>query len=449
MTNIALVLTSKLLRLYNSLYEDRRGNNKMNLRNTIVFILILAIIGVTAYSAMSGVDLGKIKIQTAREKVGLGLDLAGGVYVLLEAQTNETGAELDKKVDQAMTIIRQRVDSLGVAEPNIVREGNKRIRVELAGLKDTQQAIDMIGKTAQLQFIDTEGNIVVTGKNVKKSEVAFQQVSTGVEEPVVSLEFDKEGASSFAEATSRLASKTNDQDKIIFIVLDDKVISNPVVRTTINDGKAVIEGGFDVQSASELATLIRAGALPVELKEVQTSIIGPTLGLESLDRSIYAGAIGLALIFLFMIIIYRVPGFIADISLTIYVLIVLGIMIALGVKLTLPGIAGLILSIGMAVDANIVIFERIKEELRVGKTIRTAVDSGFKRALSSVLDANVTTLIAGLVLYYFGSGPIKGFGVTLIIGIISSMITAVFITKFLLKLFIGTNLVKNTKLYGA
>ncbi|WP_352419911.1 protein translocase subunit SecD [Proteiniborus sp.] len=421
----------------------------MNLRNTIVFILILAIIGVTAYSAMSGVDLGKIKIQTAREKVGLGLDLAGGVYVLLEAQTNETGAELDKKVDQAMTIIRQRVDSLGVAEPNIVREGNKRIRVELAGLKDTQQAIDMIGKTAQLQFIDTEGNIVVTGKNVKKSEVAFQQVSTGVEEPVVSLEFDKEGASSFAEATSRLASKTNDQDKIIFIVLDDKVISNPVVRTTINDGKAVIEGGFDVQSASELATLIRAGALPVELKEVQTSIIGPTLGLESLDRSIYAGAIGLALIFLFMIIIYRVPGFIADISLTIYVLIVLGIMIALGVKLTLPGIAGLILSIGMAVDANIVIFERIKEELRVGKTIRTAVDSGFKRALSSVLDANVTTLIAGLVLYYFGSGPIKGFGVTLIIGIISSMITAVFITKFLLKLFIGTNLVKNTKLYGA
>lgn len=421
----------------------------MNLKNTIVFILIIAIIGAVAYSAINGVDSGKVKIPTAREKVGLGLDLAGGVYVLLEAQTDETGVELDKKIDQAMAIIRQRVDSLGVAEPNIVKEGNKRIRIELAGLKDTQQAIDMIGKTAQLQFIDTEGNIVVTGKNVKKSEVAFQQASTGADEPVVSLEFDKEGAISFADTTSRLASKANDQEKIIFIVLDDKIISSPVVRAAINDGKAVIEGGFDVQSASELATLIRAGALPVELKEVETSIIGPTLGLESLDRSIYAGAIGLVLIFLFMLIIYRVPGLIADISLAIYVILVLGIMITLGVKLTLPGIAGLILSIGMAVDANVVIFERIKEELKAGKTLRTSVDSGYKRALSSVLDANVTTLIAGLVLYYFGSGSIKGFGITLIIGIIASMITAVFITKFLLKLFIGTNLVKNTKLYGA
>lgn len=429
--------------------KNEGGITIMNLRNTIIFILIIALVGVVAYSSIYGIDLGKFKIQTAREKVGLGLDLAGGVYVLLEAQTNETGLELDKKMDQAMAIIRQRVDSLGVSEPNIVKEGNKRIRIELAGVEDTKQAIDLIGKTAQLQFIDPEGNIVVTGKNVKKSEVAFQKASTGAEEPVVSLEFDKEGAESFAEATLRLSSKSNDQDKVIFIVLDDKVISNPVVRTTINDGKAVIEGGFDIQGASELATLIRAGALPVELKEVQTSIIGPTLGLESLDRSIYAGAIGLVLIFIFMLIIYKVPGLIADISLVIYLLLILGIMITLGVKLTLPGIAGLILSIGMAVDANVVIFERIKEELRAGKTLRTSVDSGFKRALSSVLDANITTLIAGFVLFYFGSGPIKGFGVTLIIGIISSMITAVFITRLLLKVFIGTNLVKNTKLYGA
>lgn len=421
----------------------------MNLKNTIIFVLIVVLIGAVAYSAINGVDLGKMQIQNAREQIGLGLDLAGGVYVLLEAQTDETGVELDKKMEQAMAIIRQRVDGLGVSEPNLVREGNKRIGIELAGLSDTQQAIDMIGKTAQLQFIDPEGNVVVTGKNVKKSEVSFQRVSSGAEEPVVSLEFDKEGAERFAEATSRLADKNSDQDKIIFIVLDDQIISNPVVRTAIRDGKAIIEGGFDIQSASELATLIRAGALPVELKEVRTSIIGPTLGLESLDRSIYAGAIGLVLIFLFMLIMYRVPGLIADISLTIYVILALGIMIALGVKLTLPGIAGLILSIGMAVDANVVIFERIKEELKAGKTLRTAVDSGFKRALSSVLDANITTLIAGFVLFYFGVGPIKGFGVTLIIGIISSMITAIFITKFLLKVFIGTNLVKNTKLYGA
>ena len=421
----------------------------MNLKNTIIFLLIIALVGAVAYSAIYGIDLGKVNISNAREKMGLGLDLAGGVYVLLEAQTEETGPELDKKIDQAMAIIRQRVDSLGVAEPNIVKEGTKRIRIELAGLKDAQEAFDMIGKTAQLQFVDSEGNVVITGKNVKKSEVAFQKGSTGADEPVVSLEFDKEGTASFADATSRLSTKTADQDKVIFIVLDDNVISSPVVRTAINDGKAVIEGGFDVQSASELATLIRAGALPVELKEVQTSVIGPTLGLESLDKSIYAGAIGLAIIFLFMLVVYKIPGLIADIALTIYILLVFGIMIVLGVKLTLPGIAGLILSIGMAVDANVVIYERIKEELRVGKTLRTAVDSGFKRALSSVLDANITTFIAGIILYYFGTGPIKGFGVTLIIGIVASMITAVFITRILLKLFIGTNLVKNTKLYGA
>lgn len=427
----------------------RKGVNIMNLKNILLFILIIALVGVVAYGAIYGIEIGNIKIPTAREKVGLGLDLAGGVYVLLEAQTDETGAELDKKIEQAITIIRQRVDSLGVAEPNIVKEGNKRIRIELAGLNDVQQAFDMIGKTAQLQFVDPEGNVVVTGKNVKKSEVAFQTGSTGLEVPVVTLEFDKEGAKSFAEATSRLSNKIADQDKVIFIILDDKVISSPVVRAEINDGKAVIEGGFDVQSASELATLIRAGALPVELKEIQTSVIGPTLGLESLDKSIYAGAIGLILIFLYMLIMYRIPGFIADIALSIYVMLVIGIMIALGVKLTLPGIAGLILSIGMAVDANVVIYERIKEELKLGKTLRTAVDSGYKRALSSVLDANITTFIAGLVLYSFGTGPIKGFGVTLIIGIVASMITAVFITKFLLKLFIGTNIVKNTKLYGA
>lgn len=421
----------------------------MNYKNVVAFILIIALVVAISYCAISGVELGKIKIPSVREKMGLGLDLAGGVYVVLEAQTDNTGAELDKKIEQAMAIIRQRVDSLGVAEPNIVKEGSNRIRVELAGLKDTQQAIDMIGKTAQLQFIDPEGNIVVTGKNVKNSEVVFQKGSTGIQEPVVSLEFDKEGTKSFAEATKRLSAKTADEDKIIFIVLDDKIISSPVVRASIDNGSAVIEGGFDVESASELATLIRAGALPVELKEVQTSIIGPTLGLESLERSIYAGAVGLILIFLFMIIAYKIPGFIADIALSIYVLLVFGIMITLGVKLTLPGIAGLILSIGMAVDANVVIYERIKEELRAGKTLRTAVDSGFKRALTSVLDANITTFIAGIVLYYFGTGPIKGFGVTLIIGIVSSMITAVFITKFLLKLFIGTNITKNPKLYGA
>ena len=424
----------------------------MNLRNTIIFLLIVAVVGLTGYSAIFGVNLGgNLHIPTAREEVGLGLDLAGGVFVVLEAQTDSTGAELDREIEQSMAIIRQRVDGLGVADPNIVREGNKRIRVELAGVENEQEAIDIIGKTAQLQFIDPDGNIIVTGANVRKSEVAYQPNEVGVQVPVISLEFDREGREAFAEATARISGNPDPADRTIFIVLDDEVISYPAVKhnAVITDGTAVIEGGFTIQTASELATLIRAGALPVEMKEVQSSVIAATLGLESLDRSIFAAAIGLAIIFLFMLIYYRIPGLVANIALTIYILLVLGAMIYLGVKLTLPGIAGLILSIGMAVDANVVIFERVKDEMRAGKTVRSAVDSGFKRALSSVLDANVTTLIAGFVLYYFGTGPIKGFGVTLIIGIVASMVTAIFITKYLLKLVIGMNITKNTKLYGA
>ncbi|WP_069649393.1 protein translocase subunit SecD [Caloranaerobacter ferrireducens] len=422
----------------------------MNFKSITIFLLIVALVGFISYSAIFGVNLGKYEITPAKENMKLGLDLEGGVFVVLEAQTDAQGVELEKKMEQAKAIIRQRVDGLGVAEPNIVLEGKKRIRVELPGVKNAQDAIDIIGKTAQLQFIDPKGNVVVTGKNIKRSEVTYQlNREKGREEPVVALEFDKEGTQKFAEATRELIKNAAAKDRIIYIVLDDEVISSPVVSSAITDGKAVITGSFAVEKASKLATLIRAGALPVEMKEIQTSVIGPTLGLASLDKSIYAAKIGLILIFLFMLIYYRIPGLIADLGLTIYILLVLGAMIYLDATLTLPGIAGLILSIGMAVDANVVIFERIKEEIRAGKTLRAAVDSGFKRALRTVIDANVTTFIAGIVLFKFGTGPIKGFAVTLLIGLVASMITAVFITKYLLKLTIKMNITKNTKLYGA
>lgn len=422
----------------------------MNFKSITIFLLIVALVGFISYSAIFGINLGKYEITPAKENMKLGLDLEGGVYVVLEAQTDAQGAELEKKMEQAKAIIRQRVDGLGVAEPNIVLEGKKRIRIELPGVKNAQEAIDIIGKTAQLQFIDPKGNVVVTGKNIKRSEVTYQlNREKGREEPVVALEFDKEGAKKFADATRELIKKANDKERIIYIVLDDEVISSPVVNSVITDGKAVITGGFTVEEAGKLATLIRAGALPVEMKEIQTSVIGPTLGLASLDKSIYAAKIGLILIFLFMLIYYRIPGLIANIGLTIYILLVLGTMIYLDATLTLPGIAGLILSIGMAVDANVVIFERIKEEIRAGKTLRASVDSGFNRALRTVIDANVTTFIAGIVLFKFGTGPIKGFAVTLLIGLVASMITAIFITKYLLKLTIKTNITKNTKLYGA
>src|SRR5699024_5715499 len=375
--------------------------------------------------------------------IDLGLDLAGGVYVVLEADTTAKGEELQKMMNQTKAIIEERVDGLGISEPNIVLEGEKRIRVELAGVDNPQEAIDLIGQTAQLQFVEPNGEIVLTGSNVKEAGVAFRSDELGSEEPVVTLELDKDGANKFADATGRHIEEENIEDRMISIVLDDQIISSPAVQNkekggqAITDGKAEISGNFDVDSASHLATLIRAGALPVDLVEQQTSVIGPTLGLEAYEKSIKAGAIALLLIFIFMIIVYRLPGLVASISLIAYTLIIIFTMIAVGVKLTLPGIAGLILSIGMAVDSNVLIFERIREELIIGKSIRTSVDSGFKKALSSVMDSNITTLIAGIVLYYFGIGPIKGFGVTLIIGIIGSMLTAILLSKYILKLIIS------------
>ncbi len=415
----------------------------MKNRSVIKFILLLFIVILISYTAVFGLDIGAYEFMPIRDELDLGLDLAGGVYVVLEAKTDVTGEELDKKMQETKAIIEQRVNGLGVSEPNITLEDKDRIRIELAGLNDPQSAIDMIGKTAQLEFIDPDGNVVLTGENVKNSEVQYSN-----NELVVSLEFDSEGAKKFEQKTEELFPKTKDEDKIIYIVLDGETISYPVVNAIIRDGKSIIEGNFTVDEASNLANLIRAGALPMELEELEISVIGPTLGIESLDRSIKAALIGLVLIFIFMILLYRIPGIAADIALTIYILIVLGVMIYLNAKLTLPGIAGLILSIGMAVDANVVIFERIKEELKLGKSIRVAANSGFKRALTTIIDANVTTFIAGLVLFFFGTGSIKGFAVTLLIGLVVSFITAVFITRFILKLLIDMQLTKNKKFFG-
>lgn len=427
----------------------------MKTRNSIILILILAIIGGWTFVAINGMKIGKLEVGNIKNSIDLGLDLAGGVYVVLEADTDAKGEELQKLMNQTKVIIEERVDGLGISEPNISIEGENRIRVELAGVDDPQEAIELIGKTAQLQFVDPEENVVLTGKNVVNADVAFQQNQMGVDAPVVSLELDKEGTKNFANITEKLIGKPDIKDRIVYIVLDGEVISSPALEYVetggkpITDGRAVITGNFDVEEANHLATLIRAGSLPVELIEHQTSVIGPTLGLEAYEKSIKAGGIALILIFIFMTIIYKIPGIVASLSLIVYTLFIAFTISSLGVKLTLPGIAGLILSIGMAVDSNVLIFERIREELLLGKTTRSAVDSGFKRALTSVIDSNITTLIAGIVLYYFGIGPIKGFGITLIIGIIASMITSIFLSKHLLGLIVGITNNKNKKIYGA
>ncbi|AOT72822.1 protein translocase subunit SecD [Geosporobacter ferrireducens] len=419
----------------------------MKIKNAIILLLIVAIIGAGAFIGINGIQIGDTQISPVRDMMKLGLDLKGGVFVVLEAETDATGDELNRIMVQTLGVIERRVNAMGLTEPNIVREGDKRIRVELPGAKNAQEAIDMIGKTAQLQFVKTNGDVILSGDQVKNAEVVFESNKGNV--PSVSLEFNSEGARAFQAATKEVSAATDINDRIIAIILDEQIISAPEVREEIPNGRAVITGNFTIDEASNLAALIRGGALPVNLTEVQTSAIGPTLGLDSLNKSIDAAKIGIALVLLFMLIYYRVPGLIASIALLLYILIVLYVFIGFGATLTLPGVAGLILSIGMAVDANVIIFERLKEELRNGKSLRAAVDSGFARALTTILDANITTMIAGIVLFQFGSGPIKGFAVTLMIGIGVSMFTAVVITKMLLKLFININIFKNTKLYGA
>ena len=283
-------------------------------KSTVILILIIALIAGSTVIAFNGLKVGSIEIPKAKEAIDLGLDLAGGVYVVLEADTDAEGEELAKLMNQTKAIIEERVNGLGISEPNVSIEGTDRIRIELAGIDNPQEAIDIIGKTAQLQFVEPTGTVVLSGKNVKAADVGFQPNHLGVEEPVVTLEFDKEGADNFAEATGRLTLEQNVEDRVIFIILDEQVISSPAVGSAaegakaITDGKAVISGGFDIESATQLATLINAGALPVEMIEHQTSVIGPTLGLEAFETSIKAGMIALGLIFAFMIVMYRLPG---------------------------------------------------------------------------------------------------------------------------------------------
>ncbi len=376
----------------------------------------------------------------------LGLDLKGGVYVVLEAQTDATGDELSELMDKTQDVIERRVNSLGVSEPNVLRDGVDRIRVELPGVSDAQEAVRILGTTAQLEFQSPLMEAVITGDMVKDSGIEIDQDNP--QYYVVTLEFDSAGTELFSEMTGLASMQSTAPNNMIFIVLDDEVVSSPVASQKLMTGNAMISGGFSVDEAKSLAAIIREGALPMDLVEIETSVIGPTLGESSIEKSVLAGAVGILLIFLFMIIYYRVPGIAASIALALYILIVFWILIGINAVLTLPGIAGMILSIGMAVDANVIIFERIKEEVRNGLTVRVAVTKGFKRALRTILDANITTLIAGAVLFQFGSGPVKGFAVTLMIGILVSLLTAIVITRFLLNTFESMGLFRKKKNIG-
>lgn len=371
------------------------------------------------------------------DNLNLGLDLRGGLHVVLEAQEAEGQKITADTIQKSVGILRTRVDKLGVSEPIIYPQGDKRVVVELAGIDDPEEAVNVISNTAQLEFWDENGKVLVTGKNLKDAKAQVNQGGEGAE---VNIEFDKEGTKLFAAATQANVNKP------ISIVLDKKIISAPKVNEPITGGNARITGNFTAKEAEDLAVLLRSGALPVSFKIMEKRTVGPTLGSDSLDKSVKAGIIGLIAILIFMLGYYRLPGIIADISMVLYSILVLGTMSLFGAVLTLPGIAAFALSIGMAVDANVIIYERVKEELRAGKTLKAAIEAGFNRAFWTIFDSNLTTLISAIVLMYFGTGPIKGFAVTLSIGIVASMLVALTFTRYLLTL--SADITKNTKLYG-
>lgn len=415
---------------------------KVNTKKTITLVIFIAILAFCGYTLFHGLSVGIYDIGNIGDHVHYGLDLTGGVNVVLQAEATDDSGITSEKMDSTVAAIKKRVDSIGVSEAQVSKQGEDRIRVSIPSVQDQQQALDMIGKTAQLEFVGPDGEVILTGKDVVDSKAVQQKSSSGLEEAVVTLKFNDEGTQLFADATQKYLNQQ------ISIKLDDEVISSPKVNVAITNGEAVIEGMADMEEAGNLAELIRGGALPVKLSPIEVTTIGPTLGQDSLNQSLIAGAIGIAAVLLFMLIMYRGLGFIADLALIIYIMLDLILMVFANVTLTLPGIAGIILSVGMAVDANVIIFERIKDESRSGKSINAAIDAGFKRAMGTIIDSNVTTLIAGFVLFFMGSGSVQGFAVTLILGIIVSLLTAVIITKHLTKLVIGTHLFGSGKFYG-
>jgi preprotein translocase subunit SecD len=399
-----------------------------------------------------GKELPEMKVSQSRAE-------GDTLFLDLSYSDREVANLKDNGVNQALETIRNRVDQFGVTEPVITKQGDNNIAVQLPGVKDPQRALDLIGKTAQLEFklVDEDNNskagigpvpdgdellsmksrnpdtgvttttpilvkkqTLLTGEMLTDAKVRIGGSDANRNEPYVALEFSGEGARIFDKVTGENVNKR------IAIVLDNTVYSAPVVRERISGGRASISGSFSADEAKDLAIVLRAGALPAPVTVIYNQTIGPSLGQDSIKKGVYASILALVIIVVFMIFYYKSSGIIADVALFLNLIYLLGIMALFGFTMTLPGIAGIVLTMGMGVDTNVLIFERIREELRLGKTVRAAVDGGYSKALLTVIDAHVTTLITAVVLFIFGTGPIKGFAVTLSTGIIINLFTAVF-----------------------
>ena len=431
-------------------------------KSIITYVVIAALIALLACTAAFGLDLGFVKVPSLSRGVTLGLDLVGGSEITYEAVIPEGTSDsvVADGISSAVTMLRQRLDSLGYSEATVTKQGDRQIVVDIPAVDNPEEAAAQIGTTAVVEFrtsdYDAEAGtgMVLTGTGIKSATSEYSAIDeTGMQQWHVVLEFTSEGHEQFRQMTQYAANMASGENYVA-IYLDDTVISQPQVSSEfaangIDSDNAIITLGSDsgADYANYLANIISAGQLPFSLENVKMESVGASLGERSLETSLYAGAIGILLVILFMIIFYRLPGVIASIALAFYTVLFMVVISVARLNLSLPGIAGIILTIGMAVDANVIIFERIKEELTVGKTVRSAIDAGYKNAMSAIVDSNVTTIIASVVLWRLGTGTTVGFAKTLFTGVILSMIVMLFVSRFMMRALVPLN-ATNPKLYG-
>ncbi len=422
----------------------------MKKKSILLLTLIVIIAVVLNCVAFIGFDISGFKyggIFDENRGIRKGIDLAGGSVITFQSsKANPTDAEMD--IVEA--IFNARLTNAGYTEARISRGNEGQITVEIPSVTDTDEAASLLGSTAKLTFRDADGNVVLDGAtDIKSAEYKYGQTSNtaSASQAYVQLTLTQDAVSKFAEATKNAAARS-DGKNYISIVMDDNIISSPSVKQEINSETCIIEGNFTPETAQELANQIKSGQLPFELNAISKETIGAELGANALPTSLMAAGIGILIIMLFMIVMYRMSGVLASIAMAVYVGLISLLLGLLRVNLSLSGIAGIITSLGMAVDANVIIFERMKEELKLGKSIKASVDAGFHKAFSAILDSNVTTIISCIVLYLSGIGTIRGFAVTLGLGVAISMFTAITVTRFLLKQLVNLN-IKNRKLFCA
>ena len=401
----------------------------------LVLILTVIVVGLLAFT--TAVGFGPTGTGAAKN-IKTGLDLSGGVSITYQVKgENPSQADMDDTIYK----LQKRVDGYS-EEAQVYQEGDDRINVEIPGVSDANTILEELGKPGSLEFQDENGNVVLDGSDIADAQGAVSQdTTTGAKKYVVSLTLTKDGTEKFAKATEENLNKT------IAIVYDGETISAPTVQAVISDGKAEISGQKDIDEAKELASIIRIGSLKLELEELRSNVVGAQLGQTAIKTSLIAGGIGLVIVALFMIIVYALPGLVAAISLAIYTGLELLMLNAFDLTLTLPGIAGIILSIGMAVDANVIIYARIREEIAAGKSVRNSIKTGYQKAMSAIVDGNITTLIAAAVLGVMGTGSVKGFAMTLALGIVLSMFTALVVSRLLSNAFYAVGL-RDEKFYG-